>query len=299
MNCRNNLKSILFISSLLGLVGCADLNNSGFQAASWVDSSVESQEALSTREAFSYSYADEASEEKVSEEDVIEEQGEIVFTPPPKSEMDGPGVLKPTVYYFAVINEDTNGCSKDQKRTLYGAGGKKLLEICSKTMSACSLQGSCGIIQDGKLHTYNIIGKFNGQERYFEVDEEKCPFGYGVKSSCLDPFYTLAADLAIYKPGEVIYIPSIVGLELPDGSKHDGYFVIRDQGRAIKGRGRFDFFSGYMSWYDSQNPFKKVGLGNVKTNIPYFRISGRTAKKVLNERAYPLLPENVVNMEIK
>lgn len=207
---------------------------------------------------------------------------------PKASELNGPGVLKPTVYYFVVLNEDEKSC--DKKTYLHGAGGKKLLSVCPKTAEACGLQGSCAVVQDGKRHTFNILGRVDGQDRFFEVDEKGCRFGYGVNSSCLDPFYTLAADLTIYKPGEVIYVPAVVGLELPDGSKHTGYFVIRDQGRGIKGRGRFDFYSGFYSWLDPKNPFNKLGLGDVNTNIPYFRVTGETAKKILQVRAYPQLP---------
>ncbi|WP_155722491.1 3D domain-containing protein [Bdellovibrio bacteriovorus] len=210
----------------------------------------------------------------------------------PKPVLSGPGVLKPTVYYFAVLNEDKNKCADDAKRDLHGAGGKVLLKVCAKTWAACSLQGSCAVIQKGKTHTFNIIGRFEGQERFFEIEEDGCRYGYGVNSSCLDPFYTLAADLTIYKPGEVIYVPAVVGLQLPDGTKHNGYFVIRDKGRGIVGRGRFDFYTGYYSWLDNANPFKKLGLGDVKTNIPYFRVTGDVAKGVLERRAYPDLPRS-------
>lgn len=209
-------------------------------------------------------------------------------------EMVGPGVLFPTVYYFAIINEDEKGCEDSQKQTLHGAGSKPLMQVCEKTAGVCGLQGSCAIVQDGKTRAFNIIGRFGGQDRYFEIPEDGCRFGYGVSSSCLDPFYTLAADLEIYKPGEVIFVPAVVGLELPDGSQHDGYFVIRDKGRGIKGRGRFDFFTGHYSWYNSKNPFKRLGLGDIKTNIPYFRVKGETAKKVLTSRSFPKLPEKAV-----
>ncbi|WP_347358652.1 3D domain-containing protein [Bdellovibrio sp.] len=212
----------------------------------------------------------------------------------PRSEIVGPGVLKPTVYFFVILDEDKNGCKADTKRTLFGAGSKPLLKVCPKTAAACALQGSCGIVQKGKMHTFNIIGRFDGQDRYFEIPDDGCRFGYGVNSSCLDPFYTLAADLTIYKPGEVIFVPAVVGLELPDGSKHNGYFVIRDKGRGIKGLGRFDFFSGHYSWNDSENPFKKIGLGDVNTNIPYYRIKGEAARKVQASRSFPSLPPHAV-----
>lgn len=211
-----------------------------------------------------------------------------------KSEMVGPGVLKPTVYYFPVINEDEKGCTAKEKRDLHGAGGKVLLKVCARTHAMCALQGTCGVIQKKEMHTFNIIGRFEGQERFFEIPADGCRFGYGVRNSCLDPFYTLAADLSIYQPGEVIFVPAVVGLVLPDGSVHSGYFVIRDKGRGIKGLGRFDFFTGHYSWLDPENPFKKLGLGDVNTGIPYFRIKGDAARKVQVYRAYPDLPEHAV-----
>ncbi len=204
------------------------------------------------------------------------------------ADFTGPGVLKPTVYFFASFNEDESKCTQDT--VLHGKGGVELIRVCKKTEEDCGLQGSCAVIQNGKARSFNVIGRFEGQDRYFEIDEDGCRFGYGVRESCLDPFYTLAADLGIYKPGQVIYVPAVVGLILPDGSKHTGYFVIRDQGRGIKGTGRFDFFSGTFSWRNSKNPFKKLGLGDVNTNIPYFKVSGKTAEKILKRRAFPQLP---------
>lgn len=205
-------------------------------------------------------------------------------------DLQGPETLKPTVYYFVTINENEKLCEYSETVDINGASGTVLLRVCQKTWSACAVQGTCAVIQGEETHFFNVIGKFEGQTRFFEIDRKKCRFGYGVNNICLDPFYSVAADLTIHKPGDVIFIPAVVGLELPDGSKHDGYFIVRDQGHGIVGPGRFDFFSGMISWYDSKNPFKKLGLGDVKTNIPYFKVTGEKAKKALSNRAYPSLP---------
>ncbi|WP_291515576.1 3D domain-containing protein [Bdellovibrio sp. ArHS] len=314
MNMQNRiLKHFIFLGLAVGLVGCGNMEaNIEQPTGAWEETSRQFEKPLQEL------YANEESEEVVMEqspsttlpvgpatvstpgtvnksetktETKVEQAKPETSKPEVKPVLNGPGVLKPTVYYFVVVNEDKNGCAADAKKDLHGAGGKVLLKVCPKTWSACSLQGSCAVIQKGKTHTFNIIGRFGDQERFFEIEEDGCRYGYGVNSSCLDPFYTLAADLSIYKPGEVIYVPAVVGLQLPDGSKHDGYFVIRDKGRGIIGRGRFDFFTGYYSWIDSNNPFKKLGLGDVKTNIPYFRVTGHVATEVLERRAYPNLPE--------
>lgn len=306
--------SVLLIPVLL-LSACGGMNASITQSSLALNESqgtrtVQSQSEVrherSMDAADSYIFVNDISEIEDEENDELEEQGqktkEQIQDDEPeadteeanKAELVGPGVLKPTVYYFVIIDEDKNGCESDKKTSLHGAGGKKLLTVCQKTHNACALQGSCGVKQNGKIQTFNVIGRFDGQDRFFRIDQQECRFGYGVSSSCLDPFYTLAADLSIYKPGEVIYIPAVVGLKLPDGSTHNGFFVIRDKGRGIKGRGRFDFFTGHYSWYNSKNPFKALGLGDVNTNIPYFRVTGESAKEVLSRRAYPALPANVV-----
>lgn len=200
-----------------------------------------------------------------------------------------PGILKPTVYYFPVLDEDINTCEDSTKMDLHGAGGKVLLRVCPETEDACRLQGSCAIIQNEKSYSFNFLGLYEGQKRFFPI-EDKCFFGFGVSNICLDPYYSIAADLSIYKPGQVIFVPAAVGLELPDGSKHNGYFVIRDRGSHIKGIGRFDFFSGEYSWRNPKNPFKKIKLGDIRSAMPYYLILGELANKVLEIRGYPNLP---------
>lgn len=336
---KKNLVTLLLLSKFLLLASCGQMKaNLEHPSGAWEENSTvstsqylpgepdpdffaEASEATEVREVqekkpttvvkTESSQVDEQKNQTPPPQEPKKEQPPVTQTPAPKpspkptiaaptqAEMNGPGVLKPTVYFFVVINEDKNSCAANAKSTLYGAGGKKLLTVCAKTLNACALQGSCAVVQNGKTHTFNVIGRFDGQDRFFEIEQDGCRFGYGVNSSCLDPFYTLAADLTIYKPGEVIFVPAVVGLELPDGSKHSGYFVIRDKGRGIIGRGRFDFFSGYFSWLDPKNPFNKLGLSDVSTNIPYFRVSGESAKKFLLSRAYPQIPANATGGPIK
>ncbi|WP_415063232.1 hypothetical protein [Bdellovibrio sp.] len=299
MNLKNvHVQILVLLGCLVGVVSCGKLHSNIRQPASSLEEASLELPTTYEPQPFAEVEAVESAEVVVGSETPSE--SEVVPKPEvtnpevdSKNDMVGPGTLKPTVYYFVIIDEDKNTCPSESKQTLHGAGGKSLLSVCPKTAQACGLQGSCGVIQKGVTHTFNIIGRFEGQDRYFEIEEDGCRFGYGVRSSCLDPFYTLAADLEIYKPGEVIFVPAVVGLQLPDGSKHNGYFVIRDKGRGVKGLGRFDFFSGFYSWYDPKNPFKKLGLGDIKTNIPYFRVGGETAKKVLLNRAFPQLPPSL------
>lgn len=209
----------------------------------------------------------------------------------PENSIEWRGTVTPTVYYLASTDESKETCHDRERRALIDKKGKVLIRICPRISKECHLQGSCRIIQNGVARVFNVSERLQGVTRFFEVDVKGCRFGYGVISSCLDPFYTLAADLKMYSPGDVIYVPGLVGLKLPQGQNHDGYFVIRDRGAAIKGRGRFDFFSGEWSWSHPENPFRKVGLVDKKNRIPYYKVKEPLAKKIREKRGYPHLPQ--------
>jgi 3D (Asp-Asp-Asp) domain-containing protein len=59
----------------------------------------------------------------------------------------------------------------------------------------------------------------------------------------VSPMRTVAVDPAIVSRHSIIYIKETVGLTLPDGSVHDGYWYASDIGGAIKGQ-RIDLFTG-------------------------------------------------------
>lgn len=227
------------------------------------------------------------------EDEEEDEDGELPTLDVAKStDVSMKGRLRPTVYYYPVINEDRRKCSA--KSQLIDSDGKRLARVCEATRASCRLQGSCAIIQKGKKRTFNIKGQVDGIDRFFETTKDACRYGYGVKSSCLDPFYTVAADLNIYRPGDVIYVPVVRGIELPDGSKHSGYFIVRDRGRNIIGKTRFDFFTGHISWRDDENPFTKAGLANKANKFEFMKIKGKKAQTFSELRSYPKLPVDIV-----
>lgn len=196
------------------------------------------------------------------------------------------GQAIPTVYYTPRFTRADNSC-EGLKIPLLNNKGQSLIQVCRTIYSACALQGACAI--EGRL--FNVT---NGTVRltYFvEITNMGCPYGKGVNMACLDPFHTVAADLNVHKPGDVIYVPKVRGLTLPDGKTHDGYFVVRDRGGAIKGRGRFDFFAGFLSYRDPNNPFAALGLGDKRNRFEYVEVKGEAAKKVLAARNYPRLPQ--------
>lgn len=268
----------LFILSILIISGChrtpaVDVRSNSLRNTLSTDASDEQDVPVSSAEDSTQSKSGPAPDNDEKSFKIIEE-----------------GFLSPTIYFFPTVNEDESPCAADSKQKIYGGGGRVLTEVCKNTFELCSEQGSCAVIQNGEKKSYNILGRIAGQERYFEIRKGSCIYGYGVRGYCLDPYYSVAADLTIYKPGDVIYVPAAVGLALPNGSKHNGFFVVRDEGRGIVGKGRFDFFSGEYSWKNPANPFLKIGLGDSKNKMQYFKVGGLHRQSVLRWRSFPGLP---------
>ena len=70
--------------------------------------------------------------------------------------------------------------------------------------------------------------------------------GVGGKDSLgcrLAPMRTVAVDPKVFPRHSVLFIKQTVGLKMPDGSTHDGYWYASDVGGAIKGA-RIDLFTG-------------------------------------------------------
>ncbi len=103
------------------------------------------------------------------------------------------------------------------------------------------------------------------------------PYGTGARSNPLHPFRTIACDLGWVggstpwvnggypEFGQRIYIPAADGVELPDGTVHDGIFVCEDTGGAVTGN-HIDVFlgpmGGPMSHVITRNPFDFVSHGD-------------------------------------
>jgi hypothetical protein len=90
------------------------------------------------------------------------------------------------------------------------------------------------------------------------IPRERLGKGYGIQHGVpLDPFRTLAADIGCTKKsdpkfkgtggvvplGTDVLIKEFVGIKLPDGSTHDGWFKVCDTGGGIFGA-HFDVFAG-------------------------------------------------------
>lgn len=199
-------------------------------------------------------------------------------------------LITPTIYYKPIIYKEKETCSSADLKDLVDENGKTLVSLCKKSYDNCLMQGSCLVVQGEKTRSFNFTKNKNGVRRFAEKREERCPYGYGVRNICMDPFYSVAADLSIHSVGDVIFIPYLVGTVLPDGSKHNGYLIVRDEGSAIVGEHRFDFFTGFFSPYDSKNVFADLGFGDKGHRFGYQKMNEDVAKAFREYRNYPNIP---------
>ncbi len=118
---------------------------------------------------------------------------------------------------------------------------------------ACSLalEGS-GLMMDDRVVNYTgpcKLGYVSAASKnrklpatcFEQLDVKEFPFGRGAGQRPLIPFKSVAVDPRVIAIGEPLYIPEFDGLQLPDGSIHDGCVRADDTGGGIKKR-KMDFF---------------------------------------------------------
>ncbi len=71
------------------------------------------------------------------------------------------------------------------------------------------------------------------------------------------PMRTIAVDKTVIPRRTVIFIKETVGLQMPDGRAHDGYWYATDIGSAIKGQ-RIDLYTGRNA--ASMKPMQQLNL---------------------------------------
>jgi 3D (Asp-Asp-Asp) domain-containing protein len=203
--------------------------------------------------------------------------------------------LNPTIYYKPTIYLDKTTCN-NEIIDLISPEGAILISLCGRDHRNCLMQGACFVFdEEGRFRSFNYYARgADDVPRFKEVNLNKCPFGFGVRNNCLDPYYTVAADLSIYKSGDVIFVPKVVGVKLPTGETHDGFFIVRDRGAAILGPYRFDFFTGFEGIRDMTNILARMGFGNKKNTFD-FRMATEEEAKIIRERqGYPGVKRTVV-----
>jgi len=71
---------------------------------------------------------------------------------------------------------------------------------------------------------------------------------------------TVAVDKNLIPKRSVLFIKETVGMKMPDGTAHDGYWYASDVGSAIKGK-RIDLFTGAGA--RSMGPARELNLASL------------------------------------
>jgi 3D (Asp-Asp-Asp) domain-containing protein len=102
------------------------------------------------------------------------------------------------------------------------------------------LEGS-GVLRDGRVLNYDGECDYGMGTCFKALELSEHPLGAGVQGRRLDPFRSIAVDPRYIPIGAPVWVPELVGIVMPDGTRHDGCLRADDMGGAIKEH-KLDFF---------------------------------------------------------
>jgi 3D (Asp-Asp-Asp) domain-containing protein len=152
----------------------------------------------------------------------------------PISEREG---FRLSFYWLAYESEYAN---LKYDTDIYTRQGYFLGRYPSAFVYELKLEGT-GVLNDGRVINYDGECAYGMGTCFRTLDLSLHPLGTGVQQRPLIPFRSVAVDPRYIPIGATLYVPELVGIELPDGTRHDGCLRADDQGGAIKEH-KLDFF---------------------------------------------------------
>jgi len=146
------------------------------------------------------------------------------------------GEFRLTFYWIAT---EAAHLMEDSETLLFTQRGFPIGTFPQKFVDEVTLEGTA-MLADGRVLNYDGRCRW-GTGRCFDTLGRRQPHGRGVQGRTLVPFRSVAVDPRVIPIGEAVYVPELDGIELPDGSFHDGCVRADDQGGGIKER-KMDFF---------------------------------------------------------
>lgn len=144
--------------------------------------------------------------------------------------------FKMTFYWMAVERPSRSAQTVD----VYTTGGNLLGNFDPDFVSALRMEGS-GWLADGRVVNYAGRCRYGIGVCFDQLDHRVYPYGRGAFNRPLVPFRSVAVDRRLVAIGETLYLPELDGVQLPDGSFHDGCVRADDVGGKIRRR-MMDFF---------------------------------------------------------
>lgn len=152
----------------------------------------------------------------------------------PLSEREG---FRLSFYWLAYESEYAN---LPHDTEIYTRQGYYLGRYPSAFVYELKLEGT-GVLNDGRVINYDGECNYGMGTCFRSLDLAQHPLGTGVQGRPLVPFRSVAVDPRFIPIGATLYVPELVGIEMPDGTKHDGCLRADDMGGAIKEH-KLDFF---------------------------------------------------------
>jgi 3D (Asp-Asp-Asp) domain-containing protein len=140
-------------------------------------------------------------------------------------------------YWLAYESEYAN---EPYDVAIYNRQGYYIGSFPSAFIFELKLEGS-GILRDGRVLNYDGECNYGMGTCFKTLALEQHPLGAGVQGRPLEPFRSIAVDPRFIPIGAPVYVPELVGVLMPDGTRHDGCLRADDMGGAIKEH-KLDFF---------------------------------------------------------
>jgi 3D (Asp-Asp-Asp) domain-containing protein len=140
-------------------------------------------------------------------------------------------------YWLAYESEYAN---EPYDTAIYTKRGFYIGRFPSAFVYELTLEGS-GILRDGRVLNFDGECNYGVGTCFKTLTLSEHPLGAGVQGRKLEPFRSIAVDPRYIPIGAPVYIPELVGVMMPDGTRHDGCLRADDMGGAIKEH-KIDFF---------------------------------------------------------
>lgn len=181
------------------------------------------------------------------------------------------GDFAPTFYRILDENSD-EWPDEERSESLLTIDGELIERVTPAFKRQLDIEGSARL-RDGRV--VNFLKKTEDGWRYMLVDD--APYGLAAAGDKLIPYRTLAVDPEVIPHGTVLFIPSLVGVRLPSGEIHDGYFFAHDTGQGITGR-RIDVFVGFEN--DEDNTLTRSKRIEDMEPLSIYKVDDATAARV-------------------
>jgi len=126
-------------------------------------------------------------------------------------------------FYRTLDEASAEWRGEERTETLRTRAGQTIARVGPRFRRQLDIEGSARL-RDGRLVSYE--GKVSGQSRFLVI--EGAPFGVGAPGYQLMPYRTVSVDPKRIPLGTVLFIPALVGVQLPTGEFHDGFCFAHD-----------------------------------------------------------------------